>query len=82
MRVADDRFDLLAEPSGSVFHVIFLRNNILTYCRQEDQISALEVILNCLAPGGLFIIGCHETLPFETGELVPMAECPYVYMKK
>jgi chemotaxis protein methyltransferase CheR len=74
--------DMLTEPPGSVFHIIFMRNNILTYCRQEDQISSLESILNCLASGGLFIIGCHETLPFETGELVPMAECPYVYMKK
>jgi chemotaxis protein methyltransferase CheR len=74
--------DLLTEPLGSVFQVIFLRNNILTYCRQVDQISALEAIINCLAPGALFIIGRHETLPFETGELVPMAECPYVYQKR
>jgi len=38
--------------------------------------------MKCLAPGGLFIIGGHETLPLESGELVPMAECPYVYLKK
>ncbi|CAB1064090.1 Chemotaxis protein methyltransferase CheR (EC [Olavius sp. associated proteobacterium Delta 1] len=73
---------LLTESPGSVFHIIFLRNNILTYCRQEDQIRALESILNCLAPGGLFITGCHETLPVETGVLIPMAECRYVYKKK
>ena len=74
--------ELLTESPGSIFQIIFLRNNILTYCRQEDQIRALESILNCLAPGGLFIIGCHETLPLEIGVLNPLAECPYVYMKK
>ena len=74
--------DLLAESPASIFQIIFLRNNILTYYRQEDQIRALDSLMKCLAPGGLFIIGCHETLPLESGELVPMAECPYVYMKK
>ena len=74
--------DLLTEPPASVFHVIFLRNNILTYCQQADQIRALISIINCLVPGGLFITGCHEALPFETRELAPMAECPYVYQKK
>ena len=74
--------DLMGDPPGSVYHVIFLRNNILTYCRAEEQINALASILDCLAPGGLFIIGCHETLPFETKELVALAECPYVYKKE
>ena len=73
--------DLMTEPPGSAFHVIFLRNNILTYCRQEDQINAFNSILDCLAPGGLFIVGCREALPFETNELVSLAECPYVYKK-
>ena len=74
--------ELLTESPGSIFQIIFLRNNILTYCRQEDQIRALETILNCLAPGGLFIIGCHETLPLAKGVLVPLAECSYVYQKR
>jgi len=74
--------NLLTELPGTVFHIIFLRNNILTYCRQADHIRALESILNCLAPGGLFITGCHETLQFGSGVLIPMAECRYVYQKR
>ena len=73
--------DLMADPPGSTFDIIFLRNNILTYCRQKDQISAITSISNCLAPGGLFIIGSHEVLPIEANELAPLAECPYVYKK-
>lgn len=74
--------NLLSDVTGSVFQIIFWRNNILTYCRQQDQIDVLNSILNCLAPGGLLITGSHETLPVETGTLVSMAECPFVYRKK
>jgi chemotaxis methyl-accepting protein methylase len=73
--------DLMTEPPDATFHIIFWRNNILTYCRQADQISAFLSILNCLAPGGFFIIGCHESLPCETKELVSLAECPFIYKK-
>lgn len=74
--------ELPADFPGSIFQIIFLRNNILTYCRQADQIRALESMLNCLAPGALFIIGCHETLPGASGVLSPLAECPYAYQKR
>ena len=74
--------ELLTASPGLIFQIIFWRNNILTYCRQEDQIKVLGTILNCLAPGGLLIIGCHETLPLDSGVLQPRTECPYVYQKK
>ena len=73
--------NLMVATPGSSFNVIFLRNNILTYCRPEDQISAFLPILSCLAPGGLFIIGCHESLPLKTGGLVSTPECSYVFRK-
>ena len=74
--------DLQTEPPESIFHVIFLRNNILTYLGEEGQTSALITILDRLAPGGLFITGCRETLPLEIKELVPVLECPFVYKKR
>jgi chemotaxis protein methyltransferase CheR len=73
---------LLDDPPERVFNLIFLRNNILTYCCQKDQIRALSEIIKHLEPGGLFIIGLHETLPIEVGNLVPTPEIPYVYKKK
>jgi chemotaxis methyl-accepting protein methylase len=74
--------NLLTEPPEAVFQVIFMRNNILTYYRQEDQDSALNTVLKRLAPGGILIIGCHEALPFATGELAQMAACRFVYRKQ
>jgi chemotaxis methyl-accepting protein methylase len=74
--------DLLTELPARRFQIIFLRNNILTYCRQEVQLNALMGISVCLSPRGFLILGCHERLPLETAEFVPMNECPYVYQKR
>ena len=73
---------LLTDPPGADFNVIFLRNNILTYCRQEAQKKVVINVLNCLAPGGLFIIGCHETLPYKTDRLFPLDRFAYVFCRK
>lgn len=72
---------LLDDPPDRIFNLILLRNNILTYCRQKDQIRALSEITMHLEPGGLFIIGFHETLPFEAAALTPTAEFPYVFRR-
>ncbi|UCD79889.1 MAG: hypothetical protein JSW26_00200 [Desulfobacterales bacterium] len=72
---------LLGDPPESVFQLIFLRNNILTYCRQKNQIRALIGIVERLESGGLFIIGCRESLPSGVVNLVPTAELPYVFQK-
>jgi chemotaxis methyl-accepting protein methylase len=74
--------DLQAEPPESIFHIIFSRNNILTYLRQEGQIRTLIPLLSRLAPGGFFICGCHEALPLKIEALVPVADCPFVYKKR
>ena len=70
---------LSTDPPGGEFNIICLRNNVLTYYRQEAQKKALAGVLNCLSPGGLLVIGCHETLPFQPQSLRPMAELSYVF---
>jgi chemotaxis protein methyltransferase CheR len=72
---------LSTEPPGEDFNIICLRNNVLTYYRQEARKKALAGILNHLSPDGLLIIGCHETLPFQRQSLRPMAELSYVFKK-
>jgi chemotaxis protein methyltransferase CheR len=73
---------LLNDPPDSDFNIIFLRNNVLTYCLQEIQKKALSGIINCLLPGGLFIIGCHERLPIMMDCLVTKNRFSYVYHRK
>ena len=72
---------LSTDPPDKNFDIIFLRNNVLTYYRREAREKVLNNILDSLLPGGLFIIGCHETLPYQTPLLRPMAELSYVFTR-
>lgn len=64
--------DLLADdPPARDFHLLFLRNNLLTYYQPERRDPALAKILESLRPGGFLVIGAHEKLPSGFRELVP-----------
>ncbi len=71
-----------AEPPGSQFHMIFLRNNLLTYYQDEFKKSVFEKTVNCLSRGGILIIGSHEELPLERPDLLPCCSVSYVFRKR
>lgn len=73
---------LLSDPPGSGFDIIFLRNNVLTYYEDRLKQPAFKNVLESLATLGLLVIGSHETLPFETNNLVPVTPHPFVYRKQ
>ena len=72
---------LATDPPDTNFNIICLRNNVLTYYRNEARKKTLTGILESLLPGGLFIIGCHERLPFESTFLRQKTELSYVFQK-
>ena len=72
---------LATDPPEADFKIICLRNNILTYWRGEAREKVLADIVNSLLPGGLFITGCHEKLPYLPDSLKPMPELSYVFRK-
>ncbi len=72
--------NLLSEPPNSVFHIIALRNNVLTYYQDHLQKAAFKKILSRLACPGFFIVGSHEKLPFNSSNLKRYA--PFVYRQK
>jgi chemotaxis protein methyltransferase CheR len=63
------------------FHIIFLRNSILTYYNDELKQAAFQKVIDSLNNGGFLIIGTHEKLPFESGDLVPFGSQHYVFKK-
>ncbi len=50
-------------PPARNFHIVFLRNNLLTYYRMEIVEAVLPAIAGSLAPGGYLVIGRKERLP-------------------
>lgn len=71
--------DLLCYPPQNEFHIIFLRNNLLTYYRQPTLSRAAEQIVKTLMPGGLLVIGAHEKLPELSVALIRDNLCPLIY---
>jgi chemotaxis protein methyltransferase CheR len=69
--------DLTADaPPERDFHIVFLRNNLLTYYRNEIVATALPSIVGSLVPGGYLVIGRKEKLPgflegFRSHEAAP-----------
>jgi len=75
-------YNLIKEPPpAKEFQIIFLRNNLLTYYRQEIKEPAFRKVLKSLTHGGFLIIGSHEKLPCETTELVPFEGSSYIFRK-
>ncbi len=74
--------DLMRErPPAEVFQIIFLRNSLFTYYREESISSVFLNVLDSLDEGGFFIIGSHERLPFQTHTLSPFKCSSYIFQK-
>jgi chemotaxis methyl-accepting protein methylase len=74
--------NMLSAPAANSFHIIFLRNNLLTYCGEEPKIEALTSIIKSLSSHGFLIIGKKEALPFETSNLIPLPCYHSIFKKK
>jgi chemotaxis protein methyltransferase CheR len=75
--------NLVADPPPARdFHVVFLRNNLLTYYRKEIVEAALPPIADSLERGGYFIIGRKEHLPDSMMGFHPHATVSCLYRKQ
>jgi chemotaxis methyl-accepting protein methylase len=68
-------------PPAEVFQIIFLRNSLFTYYREESISSVFLNVLDSLDDGGFFIIGSHERLPSQTHTLSSFKGSSYIFQK-
>ena len=74
--------NIVSDPPHTGFHIIFLRNNLLTYYRYHLIKKPLYKILKSLNPGGCLIVGSHEKLPDdESTGFTRNSATPWVYRK-
>jgi chemotaxis protein methyltransferase CheR len=70
---------LFDKPPQGPFHIILLRNNLLTYYQGEGMETAFKQILETLKAGGVLIAGSHERLPSAKLPLKRDPVCPWIY---
>jgi chemotaxis protein methyltransferase CheR len=71
--------DLLADEAPGRFHVVFLRNNLLTYYDKQSIMVPLARVIAAMHDGGFLIIGSKESMPDIEG-VRPYDR--YIYQKK
>jgi len=64
---------------GGPFHMILLRNNLLTYYQGPDLLAAFTRVVAALSPGGWLVTGAHERLPVTDFNLIRGMDCPWAY---
>lgn len=66
--------DIRCELPAGPFQLVLCRNLVLTYFADPVQRAVLTRIATRLAPGGILLVGNHETLPSGRSDFVPCAD--------
>ena len=74
--------DIDTLPVKTAFHLVLLRNNLLTYLKRSAQTKALPPVLAHLRRGGVLVVGRGECLPVDAEGLVPRIALPFVYDRR
>lgn len=72
--------DLLHQAAPGRFHLVFLRNNLLTYYQGPELASAFTRVLEALYPHGALIVGSHEKPPSDA-PLMRDTQAPWIYYR-
>lgn len=75
------RQDLRSVMPDGPFHLVMCRNIAFTYFEEALQREVLQKLRERLHPGGVLVIGCHESLPQGAGGFVAWPENRGVYRK-
>ncbi len=75
--------DLIREEApSSGFHMVLLRNNLLTYYEKSMQIPAFCSVVSALRPRGMLVVGNREKLPPGSPTFTPLGCCPLILERK
>lgn len=64
--------DIRVQMPDGPFHLVLCRNLVFTYFNETLQREILQRIGDRLLPGGILVVGCHESLPPES---IHMQKC-------
>ena len=61
--------------------VVLCRNVAFTYFDESAQRHFVARIVRCLVPGGVLVVGGHESVPDGDLGLHPLPESPHIYAR-
>jgi chemotaxis protein methyltransferase CheR len=73
--------DVRGPVPASALQLILCRNLVYTYYGEDLQREITQRLADALSPGGLLVVGSHETLPDEVPGFVPMSYKRGIYKK-
>ncbi|HSA78915.1 MAG TPA: CheR family methyltransferase [Nitrospirota bacterium] len=73
--------DIRKEMPDGPFHLILCRNLVFTYFDETLQRDIVERIVEKLVPGGILVIGTHESIPHEVTAVTPYENSRCIYRK-
>jgi chemotaxis protein methyltransferase CheR len=71
-----------APPLNGPFQIIFLRNNLLTYCKKEFHEGPVSRLTEALTAGGYLIIGACETMLVDEQKLSRLDDYFGIFQKQ
>jgi len=78
-RISFLHHELMDELPSGTFHLIMLRNNLLTYHQGRNRDIALKRIVEKIEEGGTLVIGSHEKLPQSIDSLKQDSRCKFLF---
>jgi chemotaxis protein methyltransferase CheR len=66
--------DIRQEVPDRLFDLVLCRNMAFTYFDETVQLKVLETIRQSLRPGGILVLGSHESLPGTVTGIVPRSK--------
>ena len=73
--------DIRKENPDGIFDLVLCRNLVAMYFETGLQVEVFERIRQCLRPGGLLVLGCHESLPEGLEGFIVLEEKLNMYIK-
>ncbi|ROR01772.1 CheR family methyltransferase [Desulfosoma caldarium] len=71
----------IERPPSEGFHLVFLRNNLLTYYAPAVQRKAFAAVVDSLVEGGFLVLGRRERPPGGMWPLIPCAADSHLFRK-
>lgn len=74
--------DVRAPVPATSLHLILCRNLVYTYYEQDLQQEITARLHAALRPGGILVLGSHETLPPGAAGFTPLSHGSWIYKKQ